>query len=159
MGFSMTSAISHQIHSKPMACLCFVLVMLTLVVPPSSSHAATAKRAPACPSWVLRRGWYPARSLFSLSPQSVFRTTALPPLIRQSKSPANFLNKQAHWFLLPNTDSGHTSVDLSCKHETLREAVQRNAALTFDLWLKCKQTYSCSQKACWHQCPPKWKHT
>lgn len=47
-------------------------------------------------------------------PQSVFCTTALPPLIHQCKSPANFLNKQVRWLLLLSTHihAGHPSLDL-----------------------------------------------
>lgn len=108
-----------------MACLCFVLVVLTLPpFPPSSPPHA--ERAPVGPSWVFRHGesgWsgnFPPSSRFlslSLSlrlPQSVFCTTALPPLIHQCKSPANFLNKQVRWLLLLSTHihAGHPSLDL-----------------------------------------------
>lgn len=140
----------------------------------SPPHAATiAERAPDCPSWVFvdagsragRDGGASSLShRLSLSlpptppPRSIFCITALPPLIHQRKSPANFLNKQVCPLLLlsAHMHTGHTSLKLlgntsnSNPHthtQTLPESLSNglnDAVLISEPWSRWKPTGAAS---------------
>lgn len=76
------------------------------------------------------------------SPQSTFCTTALPPLIHQCKSPANFLNKQVCWLLLLNTLTlgGHTHYRPSQK--------QQQHTHSHSPWVAVQHTKGCCTDIC-----------
>lgn len=164
-----------------MACLCHVLVVLTLPPFPSSlrsspPHAATTTERAVCPSWVFRcreqqllSSVSPSLSFLS-PPRSNFCTTALPPLIHQCKSPANFLNKQVCLLLLnTHIHTGHPSLDL-LMNNTLPESLTNtlnDAVLISAPWSRWKPTGTASlcvgPNSCWQKCSfssfslQKWK--
>ena len=81
-------------------------------------------------------------------PQSVFCTTALPPLIHQCKSPANFLNKQVCWLLLLSTHihTGHPSSDLL--RSNTHTHTHKHTPSTHTLGVAVTHTERCSIDIC-----------
>lgn len=104
----------------------------------------------------------PLSQFFSslLHPQSIFCTTALPPLIHQRKSPANFLYKQVRlWLQLPGTCSPTKVTQAQTSPETthtLPESLQHARRCCIDICsMICIETDRASvcvwPNSCWRE--------